>query len=162
MSSVPCNNSIRFLYWSFSLIDVDTLPAREVDCLLPLQGGPQFKAMLMATPQMRSEFGLPFRSKRSAVWPADPRGRRGCREPAGKTCYLPRFHRMLAPHPFPHSFQNDSEYFVQSPKLSQADYLDAGNTWTSSSVEARSGVRPVFVIRSCKTSSPTLVPLSPT
>ena len=52
---------------------------------------PQFKAVLIATPQMRSESGLTFRSKQSAVWPADPRGRRGCREPAGKTCYLPRF-----------------------------------------------------------------------
>ena len=55
---------------------------------------PQFKAVLIATPQMRSESGLTFRSKQSAVWPADPRGRRGCREPAGKTCYLPRFHIM--------------------------------------------------------------------
>src|SRR5580658_8461406 len=91
MSSVPCNSSIRFLYWSFSLTDVDTLLAVEVDCLLPLQGGPQFKAMLIATPEMRSEFGLPFRSKRSAVW------RRGCREPAGKTCYLPGFHIMHRP-----------------------------------------------------------------
>ena len=36
---------------------------------------PQFKAVLMATPQMRSESGLTFRSKQSAVWPADPRGR---------------------------------------------------------------------------------------
>jgi hypothetical protein len=52
---------------------------------------PQFKAVLIATPQMRSESGLTFRSKQSAVWPADPRGRRGGREPAGKTCYLPRF-----------------------------------------------------------------------
>src|SRR5277367_4163674 len=55
---------------------------------------PQFKAVLIATPQMRSESGLTFRSKQSAVWPADPRGRRGGREPAGKTCYLPRFHIM--------------------------------------------------------------------
>jgi hypothetical protein len=43
---------------------------------------PQFKAVLVATPQMRSESGLTFRSIQSAVWPADPRGRRGCREPA--------------------------------------------------------------------------------
>jgi len=57
---------------------------------------PQFKAVLIATPQMRSESGLTFRSKQSAVWPADPCGRRGCREPAGKTCYLPRFHIMLS------------------------------------------------------------------
>src|SRR5271156_6824962 len=57
---------------------------------------PQFKAVLIATPQMRSESGLTFRSKQSAVWPADPRGRRGGREPAGKTCYLPRFHIMLS------------------------------------------------------------------
>src|SRR5579872_1041451 len=34
MSSVPCNSSIRFLYWSFSLIEVDTLLPMEVDCLL--------------------------------------------------------------------------------------------------------------------------------
>src|SRR5215831_15283627 len=52
------------------------------------------KAVLIATPQMRSESGLTFRSKQSAVWPADPRGRRGGCEPAGKTCYLPRFHIM--------------------------------------------------------------------
>ena len=58
---------------------------------------PQFKAVLIATPQMRSESGLTFRSKQSAVWPADPRGRRGGREPAGKTCYLPRFHIMHQP-----------------------------------------------------------------
>jgi hypothetical protein len=61
---------------------------------------PQFKAVLIATPQMRSESGLTFRSKQSAVWPADPRGRRGGREPAGKTCYLPRFDimdRILSP-----------------------------------------------------------------
>src|SRR5438132_2889020 len=38
---------------------------------------PQFKAVLIATPQMRSKSGLTFRSKQSAVWPADPRGRRG-------------------------------------------------------------------------------------
>src|SRR5438309_7354986 len=38
---------------------------------------PQFKAMLIATPQMRSEYGLKLRSKQSAVWPADPRDRRG-------------------------------------------------------------------------------------
>ena len=55
---------------------------------------PQFKAMPIATPQMRSDSGLTFRSKQSAVWPADPRGRRGGCEPAGKTCYLPRFHIM--------------------------------------------------------------------
>src|SRR5215469_1902378 len=35
MSSVPCSSSIRFLYWSFSFIDVDTLLPIEVDCLLP-------------------------------------------------------------------------------------------------------------------------------
>src|ERR1700735_619860 len=34
MSSVPCNSSIRFLYWSFSFIDVDTLLPLEVDRLL--------------------------------------------------------------------------------------------------------------------------------
>src|SRR5579859_4030062 len=34
MSSVPCSSSIRFLYWSFSLIDVDTLLPLEVDRLL--------------------------------------------------------------------------------------------------------------------------------
>ena len=34
MSSVPCNSSIRFLYWSFSLIGVDTLPPMGVDRLL--------------------------------------------------------------------------------------------------------------------------------
>jgi len=55
---------------------------------------PQHKAVLIATPQMRSESGLTFRSKQSAVWPADPRGRRGGCEPTGKTCYLPRFHIM--------------------------------------------------------------------
>src|SRR5260370_5421117 len=55
---------------------------------------PQFKAVPIATPQMRSESGLTFRSKQSAVWPADPRGRRGGCEPAGKTCYLPIFHIM--------------------------------------------------------------------
>src|SRR5438876_5579409 len=39
MSSVPCSSSIRFLYWSFSFIDVDTLLAVAVDCLLPHHGG---------------------------------------------------------------------------------------------------------------------------
>src|SRR5439155_8672315 len=34
MSSVPCSSSIRFLYWSFSFIDVDTLLSLEVDRLL--------------------------------------------------------------------------------------------------------------------------------
>src|ERR1700743_2378755 len=34
MSSVPCSSSIRFLYWSFSFIDVDTLLPMEVDRLL--------------------------------------------------------------------------------------------------------------------------------
>src|SRR5277367_7155518 len=34
MSSVPCSSSIRFLYWSFSFIDVDTLLPLEVDRLL--------------------------------------------------------------------------------------------------------------------------------
>jgi hypothetical protein len=62
---------------------------------------PQFKAVLIATPQMRSESGLIFRSKQSAVWPADPRGRRGGCEPAGKTCYLPRFHIMHRPAVLP-------------------------------------------------------------
>jgi hypothetical protein len=50
---------------------------------------------------MRSESGLTFRSKQSAVWPADPRGRRGGCEPAGKTCYLPRFHKMHRPAVLP-------------------------------------------------------------
>src|SRR5438309_6249633 len=88
MSSVPCSSSIRFLYWSFSFIDVDTLLAVAVDCLLPHHSGAQFKAVLIATHQMRSKSGLTFRSKQSAVWPADPRSRRGGCEPAGKTCYL--------------------------------------------------------------------------
>src|SRR5215472_10471591 len=94
MSSVPCSSSIRFLYWSFSFIDVDTLLALGVECLLPVMAAPQCKAVLIATPQMRSESGLTFLSEQSGVWPADPRGRRGGREPAGKTCYLPRFHIM--------------------------------------------------------------------
>src|SRR5215469_12866224 len=99
MSSVPCSSSIRFLYWSFSFIDVDTLLALGVECLPPpVMAAPQCKAVLIATPQMRSESGLTFRSKQSAVWPADPRGRRGGCEPAGKTCYLPRFHIMSARH----------------------------------------------------------------
>src|SRR5579862_3667121 len=34
MSSVPCSSSVRFLYWSFSFIDVDTLLPLEVDRLL--------------------------------------------------------------------------------------------------------------------------------
>src|SRR5579859_7714134 len=34
MSSVPCSSSIRFLYWSFSFIDVDTLLPLGVDRLL--------------------------------------------------------------------------------------------------------------------------------
>jgi len=55
---------------------------------------PQFKAVLIATPQMRSKSGLTLLSMQSAVWSADPRGRRGGCEPAGKTCYLPRFHIM--------------------------------------------------------------------
>ena len=62
---------------------------------------PQFKAVLIATPQMRSESGLTLRSKQSAVWPADPRGRRGGCGPAGKTCYLPRFHIMYRPAVLP-------------------------------------------------------------
>src|SRR5271156_3915706 len=33
MSSVPCSSSIRFLYWSFSFTDVDTLLPLDVDCL---------------------------------------------------------------------------------------------------------------------------------
>jgi hypothetical protein len=39
MSSVPCSRSIRFLYWFFSLIDVDTLLAMDVDCLRPHSDG---------------------------------------------------------------------------------------------------------------------------
>src|SRR5580692_5336935 len=34
MSSVSCSSSIRFSYWSFSFIDVDTLLPLEVDRLL--------------------------------------------------------------------------------------------------------------------------------
>src|SRR5215469_2387922 len=94
MSSVPCSSSIRFLYWSFSFIDLDTLLAVAVDCLLPHHGGASIQSHAYTTPQVRSESGLTFRSKQSAVWPADPRGRRGGCEPAGQTCYLPRFHIM--------------------------------------------------------------------
>src|SRR5271156_4828927 len=39
MSSVPCSSSIRFLYWLLSFIDVDTLLALGVECLLPRHGG---------------------------------------------------------------------------------------------------------------------------
>ena len=57
MSSVPCSSSIRFLYWSFSLIDVDTLLSVEVDCLLPLQAA-MLKTVLTAVPRTRSRSGL--------------------------------------------------------------------------------------------------------
>jgi hypothetical protein len=38
MSSVPCSSSFRFLYWFFSLIDVDTYSA-GCGCLHPHFGG---------------------------------------------------------------------------------------------------------------------------
>jgi hypothetical protein len=43
---------------------------------MAVMAAPQFKAVLIAT-QAGSESGLTFRSKQSAVWPADPLGRRG-------------------------------------------------------------------------------------
>src|ERR1700679_140961 len=36
-----------------------------------IMAAPQFKAVLIAAPQMRSESGLTFRSKQSAAWPAE-------------------------------------------------------------------------------------------
>src|ERR1700733_14980586 len=88
---------------------------------------PQFKAVLIAT-QMRSESGLTFRSKQSAVWPADPLGRRGCCEPAGKTCYLPRFHIMHHPQCFrskidAHVAKSVSAAYHCLPSLSRNSHL---------------------------------------
>ena len=57
MSRVPCNSSIRFLYWSFSLIDVDNLLPVPVDCLLPIQAA-MLKTVLTAAPRTRSRSGL--------------------------------------------------------------------------------------------------------
>ena len=45
MSSVPCSSSIRFLYWLLSFIDVDTLLALGVECLLPRHGGTSIRLM---------------------------------------------------------------------------------------------------------------------
>src|ERR1700683_936294 len=45
MSSVPCSNSIRFLYWLLSFIDVDTLLASGVECLLPRHGGASIQSL---------------------------------------------------------------------------------------------------------------------
>ena len=72
MSSVPCNSSIRFLYGSFSFIDVDTLLAVAVDCLLPHHGGASIQSRAYSNSSDEIESGLTFRSKQSAVWSADP------------------------------------------------------------------------------------------
>src|ERR1700758_5367564 len=61
---------------------------------------PQFKAVLIAAPQMRSESGLTFRSKQSAVWPADPHGRRGGCELAGRLAICPDFTSCSDPQCF--------------------------------------------------------------
>src|SRR5205823_1732120 len=97
MSSVSCSSSIRFLYWCFSFIDVDTLLAVAVDCLLPHHGGASIQSRAYRNSSDEIGIRLTFRSKQSALWPADPRGWRGGCEPAGKTCYLPRFHIMHRP-----------------------------------------------------------------
>jgi len=87
---------------------------------------PQFKAVLIAT-QMRSESGLTFRSKQSAVWPADPLGRRGCCEPAGKTCYLPRFHIMHHPQ----CFRSKIDAHVAKTLESKATLVQISSAWNS-------------------------------
>ncbi len=51
MSSVPCRRSIRFLYGSVSLIDVDTLLPMEVDCLLGCRSRAQIRNQAPANPQ---------------------------------------------------------------------------------------------------------------
>ena len=75
-------------------MDVDTLLAVAVDCLLPHHGGASIQSR--AYSNSSDEIGIRPDTpvKQSAVWPADPRGRPGGCEPAGKTCYLPRFHIM--------------------------------------------------------------------
>ena len=87
---------------------------------------PQFKAVLIAT-QMRSESGLTFRSKQSAVCPADPLGRRGCCEPAGKTCYLPRFHIMHHPQ----CFRSKIDAHVAKTLESKATLVQISSAWNS-------------------------------
>src|SRR6185295_15478724 len=61
---------------------------------------PHFKALPIATPQMRSESGLTFRSKQSAVWPADPHGRRGGCKLAGRLAICPDFTSCSDPQCF--------------------------------------------------------------
>src|ERR1700733_2743004 len=66
MSSVPCSSSIRFLYWLLSFIDVDTLLALGVECLLPRHGGATIQSraysnssdegQTKSTPSFRSSF----------------------------------------------------------------------------------------------------------
>jgi hypothetical protein len=64
-----------------------------VDCLL-LRGA-MLKTVLISGTLDEIEVRPDIPVEAVAVWPADPRGRRGGCEPAGKTCYLPRFHIML-------------------------------------------------------------------
>src|ERR1041384_831288 len=61
--------------------------AMEVDCLLPLHGGASIQSR--AYSNSSDEIGIrpDISVEAVAVCPAEPRGRRGGCEPAGKTCY---------------------------------------------------------------------------
>src|SRR6516164_6162713 len=70
MSSVPCSSSIRFLYWSFSFIDVDTLLALGVECLLPRHGGPsmQSRAYSNSSDEIGIRPNIPVEAVRGVAW----------------------------------------------------------------------------------------------
>jgi hypothetical protein len=107
---------------------------------------PQFKAMLIATPQMRSESGLTLRSKQSAVRSADPLGRRGGCEPAGKICYLARFHIMHRSAMLPGNQEGEGQqHSLKScqPRKSRVTRWPRPSSWTRASADKEWRFAPI-------------------
>ena len=74
MSSVPCSSSIRFLYWFFSLIDVDTLLALDVGCLRPRSGGAPHRILCFShkpSVQYRTPHCLPTPAEPASAAPGE-------------------------------------------------------------------------------------------
>src|ERR1700757_2126017 len=88
---------------------------------------PHFKALPIATPQMRSESGLTFRSKQSAVWPADPHGRRGGCELAGRLAICPDFTSCSDPQ----CFRSKIDAHVTKTLESKPTLVQISSAWNS-------------------------------